>query len=384
MGHVNAVATRTLAWRDVRVLSAAGAALVLAASLAATRVEAQRVRVSGSETTTRSSVRADSLVTVIFNSDVKDVRRMILEWQERETKLIKELRAVAPNDFPARRRLEDELYLHARDGFAMMSAVEARCVGGTGPRPEGYLGLNTEVTATAVGAEVRDAVVMVKSVEVGSPAQRAGLRRDDQVLSVGGVPAFGAGVGDLLVPGRSVVVRYIRDGQNRETTAVIAKRPEGFGDSCGEIERMLGPINMPAPGRVFVEEGKPGRIVIGESVPREQVPATEFTFMVFGPSPEDSRASRFYGGAEFRMLSEDWRETLGVKQGVLVSEVAPGSAVSQSGLRGGDVITSVGKTPVTSPGMLVQLIATSDAPEVQLSIVRKRDKKTVTLKLNQR
>jgi hypothetical protein len=34
--------------------------------------------------------------------------------------------------------------------------------------------------------------------------------------------------------------------------------------------------------------------------------------------------------------------------------------------------------------MLVQLIATSDAPEVQLSIVRKRDKKTVTLKLNQR
>ena len=383
MGYVNAIATRALVGRDVRVLSAASLALVLAASLAATRVEAQRVRVSGSETTTRSSVRADSLVTVIFNSDVKDVRRMLLEWQERETKLFKELRAVAPNDFPARRRLEDELYQHARDGFAMMSAVEARCVGGTGPRPDGYLGLNTEVTATAVGTEVRDAVVMVKSVEVGSPAQRAGLRRGDQVLSVGGLPAFGAGVGDLLVPGRSVVVRYTRDGQTRETTAVIAKRPDGFGDSCGEIERMLGPINMPAPGRVFVEEGR-GRITISEAPRPEQAPPTEFAFMVFGPSPEDSRASRFYGGAEFRMLSEDWRETLGVKQGVLVSEVAPGSAVSQSGLRGGDVITSVGKTPVTSPGMLVQLIATSDAPEVRLSIVRKRDKQTVTLKLNQR
>jgi len=384
MGHVNAIPARTLAGRDVRVLSAAGVALVLAASLAVSRVEAQRVRVSASETTTRSSARADSLVALIFRSDPKDVRRMLVEWEERETKLLKELRALAPSDFPARRRLDDELYLHARDGFAMRSAIEARCVGGAGPTPGGYLGLNIEVRGQVVGAEIRDDTVMVKSVEAGSPAQRAGLRRDDQVLSVGGVAPYGEAVGDLLVPGRSLVVRYIRDGQTRETTAVIARRPNGFGDSCAEIERMLGPINMPAPGRVFVEEGNSRRIVI-EPAPRpEQAPATEFTFMVFGPSPEDSRASRFYGGAEFRMLSEDWRETLGVKQGVLVSEVAPGSAVSQSGLRGGDVITSVGKTPVTSPGMLVQLIATSDAPEVRLSIVRKRDKQTVTLKLNQR
>ncbi|MCC7002172.1 MAG: PDZ domain-containing protein [Gemmatimonadaceae bacterium] len=365
--------------RRLSRVAAAGLVLGLSASLA----QAQRVQVGASETRSRANTRADSLVMLIFNSDVKEVKRIVEEWQERELKLLKELRALASDDFPARRRLEDELRLHARDGIAMMSAVETRCVGGAGPRPQGYLGLNTEASGQREGTQIRDAVVVVKSVEAGSPAQRAGLRRDDQVLSIGGVPPLGSGVGQLLVPGRSLVVRYVREGQLRESTVVVAPRPDGFGDSCGEIERILEPMNMPAPGILFLE-GPQRRVVITESVRPEQPQSSEISVMVFAPTSEDTRASRFFGGAEFRMLTEDWRETLGVKQGVLVNEVAPGSAASQAGLRAGDVITMVGKTPVTSPGAFVQLVATSESPDVQLTLMRKKDKKTLTLRLTQR
>lgn len=363
----------------LRALGAASLVLALSAS----RAPAQRVQVGTSEVRARTSTRADSLVTIIFNSDVKEVKRLVLEWQEREIKLLKELRALSPDDFPARRRLEDELRLHARDHFAMMSALETRCVGGAGPRPQGYLGLNTEITGNTDGTRVRDAVVMVKSVETGSPAQRAGLRRDDQVLSIGGVSAFGSGVGQLLVPGRSLVVRYLRDGQVRESTVVVAPRPEGFGDSCGEIERILGPMNMPTPG-IMLFEGPDRRIMIRENVRPDETQSAEIAVMVFGPTSDDTRASRFYGGAEFRMLTEDWRETLGVKQGVLVNEVAPGSAASQAGLRAGDVITMVGKTAVATPGAFVQLLAAGESAEVQLTLVRQRDKKTVTMRITQR
>jgi len=370
---------RSVNARRLQVLTAAGLVLGLSASLA----QAQRVQVGASETRARANTRGDSLVTLIFNSDSKEVKRIVQEWQEREQKLIKDLRALAPDDFPARRRIEDELRTHTRDFYAMMSAVETRCVGGVGPRPQGYLGLNTEVTGRRVGAEVRDAVAMVKSVEAGSPAQRAGLRRDDEVISIGGVPPFGGGVGELLIPGRSLVVRFTRDGQVRESTVVVAPRPDGFGDSCGEIERVLESMNSPAPGIVFFE-GPQRRVMVRETERPDQPQSTEITVMVFGATSDDTRATRFFGGAEFRMLTEDWRETLGVKQGVLVNEVASGSAASQAGLRAGDVITTVGKTPVTTPGAFVQLLATSESPEVSLTLVRQKETKIVTLRLMQR
>jgi S1-C subfamily serine protease len=164
---------------------------------------------------------------------------------------------------------------------------------------------------------------------------------------------------------------------------VVAPRPDGFGDSCGEIEQILEAMNIPAPGIMFFD-GPQRRVTVRETERPEQPQSTEITVMVFGATSDDTRASRFFGGAEFRMLTEDWRETLGVKQGVLVNEVAPGSAASQAGLRAGDVITTVGKTPVTSPGAFVQLVATSEAPEVQLTLVRQKDKKTVTLRLTPR
>jgi C-terminal processing protease CtpA/Prc len=331
----------------------------------------------------RTNVRSDSLVKRIFNSDVSEVKRMVTAWREREQQLVNALRAVLAEDFPARRRLEDDLAQHTRDGFAMMSAIEARCVDGGGDLPAGYLGLNIESTGMLIDNEPRQLVTVVTSVEPGSPAEKAGLQRADKLLSIGGLEPRRMGeVGALLVPGRALAVRVERDGFPREFTVTVARRPEGFGESCGEFERALMPMRIP--GRVLVRERStsPRAPVEGRDLGAGN--PQEVRIMIFGADGEHETATGFFAGAEFRPLDADWREVLGVRQGVMVIKVAAGSPAATSGLKSGDVITAVGNAPVATPVTLVQLLAASQERDITLHVVRAKDRRTIILKLGQR
>jgi C-terminal processing protease CtpA/Prc len=354
------------------------AGVLLLAAVRGAEAQQQQVRV-----TQRTNVRSDSLVKRIFNSDVSDVKRMVTEWREREQRLVNELRAVPQEDFPTRRRLEDDLAQHTRDGFAMMSAIEARCVDGGGALPAGYLGLNIESIGRLINNEPQQLVSTVTSVEPGSPAERVGLQRGDTLLSIGGVEPRRMGeIGAMLVPGRSMTIRVVRDGMPREFTLVVARRPEGFGESCGEFERALMPMRVP--GRVFVRDRSIGpRVQVdGREAGAEDPP--EIRVMIFGADGERETATGFFAGAEFRPLDADWREVLGVRQGVMVIKVAAGSPAATSGLKSGDVVTAVGSAPVASPVTLVQLLAASKESDITLQVVRAKDRRTITLKLGQR
>ena len=61
-------------------------------------------------------------------------------------------------------------------------------------------------------------------------------------------------------------------------------------------------------------------------------------------------------GATIVRTNADLRETFGVKSGVLVLDVARGSAAYASGLKGGDVIVSIGRMAVTTPMALQRAI----------------------------
>lgn len=330
------------------------------------------------------SARADSMVARIFNSDVAEVKRMVSAWRAREEQLVKDLRGAGDADLATRRRLEDELALHVRDGFAMMSAIEARCVdGGSGDLPAGYLGLNLETTGRVVDNVIQEAATVVTSVEPGSPAERAGLQRHDKVLRIGGLEPERLGeVGAMLVPGRTLVVRAERGGVARDFPLTVARRPEGFGESCGELESALMPIRVPGAARIVVREMDGQRRVTvdaRELPPRPAAPEGEMRIFSF------NRGSHaFFGGAEFRDLDADWREVLGVKQGVIVNAVASASPMASAGLKGGDVVTAVGRSPVASPAALVQLLGSQAGDAVTLSVVRGKEKKTVTVRFTPR
>ncbi len=371
--------------RHTRTFLSFGAVLMAAGATVLGAQQPQQVRV-GDRMIERRALRADSLVDRILTGDVESVKRIVVAWRERESQLLRDLRAAPENDLAARRRIDEQLALHNRDGIAIQSAIQTRCIDEGGPRPAGYLGLNLTNVFEVENGEPKGLGTTVTSVEPGSPAERAGIQRNDKVLTLAGLDASERtpNVIPLLVPGRTMSVRVERDGATREFTLTIARRPEGFGDSCEQFERELLPMRMAGPGRIMLEQpGTMRRRVVVESRenadPREPEGGT-MRILVFGPGAEDHTAVSFFAGAEFRMLDADWGEALGVRQGVIVINVASGSEAARSGLRGGDVVTAVGRSPVAMPMTLVQILGTMPEREAVLSVVRAKERKNITLK----
>lgn len=164
---------------------------------------------------------------------------------------------------------------------------------------------------------VRGAIV--DDVAPGSPAERAGLRRNDVIIRVGGRPVVNAGsvqasVG-VAAPGAGLPLTYLRDGREREATVVV---------------------EMP----------QPTRVVIGLSTVRA------------------------LGGA--------FRDGGDGMVGVQTAVVEPGSPASRAGLVAGDLITAIDGAPVTTAQGLGQALQAA-GPSVALTVTRGAETVEITV-----
>ena len=150
--------------------------------------------------------------------------------------------------------------------------------------------------------------ITVSSVVAGSPADRAGLKVGDTIVSVDGKPIKN---GDELVadiasrkPGQKVNLGYIRNGQKQEAAVTVADRAKLFASRLGDEE----------------ENGE-------ESTPNQRKL-----------------------GATVRALTPEMADRLNVPsgKGVVVQEVKPGSFADDMGLSRGDVVLEINKQPVNS------------------------------------
>ena len=150
--------------------------------------------------------------------------------------------------------------------------------------------------------------ITISSVVAASPADRAGLKVGDTIVSVDGKPIKN---GDELVadiasrrPGAKVNLGYVRNGKKEETTVTVADRAKLFASRLGEEE----------------EGGE-------EAAPKQ---------------------SKF--GATVRPLTPEMADRLNVPsgKGVVVQEVKPGSFADDVGLTRGDVVLEINKQPVNS------------------------------------
>lgn len=344
----------------------------------------QRVRVS-EQAVERRPQRVDSLLERVLGGDIQTVKRTLITWRERESALMREMRSVPETDLTNQRRVKEELALHARDGFAIMTAIQARCMRERGPRPPGYLGLNLRLRDQRSAGQLKSEGNFVTSVEPGSPAERAGIRSDDKILSIANLDALEQmpDIDAQLIPGRSLAVRVERNGTRQDFTLTVARRPEGFGDSCADFDRELEPMRIAGPAQFMFEESGTGNrrvYVRTREAPDPSELPEEVRIEIYTPGGAASGAPSYFAGAVFRMLDADWGEVLGVRQGVIVGDVATGSPAALSGLKGGDVITAVGRSPVATPVMLVQILNTIGEREAVLSVVRAKEKKSITLK----
>ncbi len=150
--------------------------------------------------------------------------------------------------------------------------------------------------------------ITISSVVAGSPADRAGLKVGDTIVSVDGKPIKNGDelVGDIAArrPGSKLALGYFRNGKKEEAAVTVADRAKLFASRLGDEE----------------ENG-------GESAPKQ---------------------SKL--GLTVRSLTPEMADRLNVPagQGVVVQDVKAGSFADDVGLTRGDIILEINKRKVSS------------------------------------
>lgn len=258
-----------------------------------------------------------------------------------------------------------------------------------------YLGVFLEeVTADRMKdlnlSEERGAVVM--KVSDGSPAQKAGIKENDVIISFNGrrvdtVRELQRLLGETP-PGRTVVFEVLRGGAQQTLTATVIRRtPEaiGFGPRMqfddkyfkrreAEMREAEKALKLTEEQRKKLEEEM--QRGFGHGFGQGQG-FGNFNFVYPG------LGGRFRGtrlGITAEPLTAQLAEFFGVKsgRGVLVTEVQSDRAAAKAGLKAGDVITAVDGKPVEGISGLATAFAGKEGPVV-LTIVRNQSEQTLTI-----
>jgi membrane-associated protease RseP (regulator of RpoE activity) len=204
--------------------------------------------------------------------------------------------------------------------------------------------------------------VGVTQVVKDSPAEKAGLRKDDVILRFEGESVTSARKLTRLVgeasADQTVRLTISRGGSEQEISATLAKH-DGMqnvfsGALRPDIFRGTTPFPMKIdPGMIQINPGEGG-----------------FAF-AFG----NRRI-----GVSTQPLTKQLADYFGVKDGgLLITSVNDNSPAAKAGLKAGDVITAVDGEKVTSPGDVSRAISKKEDGPVSLTIFRDRNTRTVTV-----
>ena len=196
-----------------------------------------------------------------------------------------------------------------------------------GERPErGYIGVGVqqidEGIADALGIP-RNRGEMIRSVQPGGPAARAGIQQGDVVITINGREVTPDESLSYLVArqevGSTVPIELIRDGRRQTVRLTIAERP-----TEEELARIGG---------------------TGEAEEVEVPPEAEQT-----PGQREARESL---GVTVQTLTPEIARSLRLSdtniRGVVIASVNPSSAAAAEGLRTGDIILSINQQPTRTP-----------------------------------
>jgi serine protease Do len=200
-------------------------------------------------------------------------------------------------------------------GFAIPSNLAkwaANQLTTTGTVKRAYLGVAiqalTHSLADQFGVKVRQGI-LVGDVQPNSPAEKAGIKAGDLILNLDGKPVGGVqelvGMVDRSPVNSKVSVEILRDGKRVQIPVTLREQSAEYG---------------------LMSRGFRGRE--GKSEP--------------------AKVDKL--GIQVDALTKDVAEQLGLKagEGVVVTEVVPGSLADRAGLTTGTVITQVNRKPVKS------------------------------------
>ncbi len=174
--------------------------------------------------------------------------------------------------------------------------------------------------------------VTVSAVTAGSPAEQAGLKVGDTIVSVDGKPVKN---GDELVsdiasrkPGSKVILGFVRNGKKQEATVTVTDRAKLFAARLGEDDEG-GEEAAPKEGKL----GLTVRAVTSEMADRLDIPAGK---------------------------------------GVIVQDIKPSSFADDVGLTRGDVILEINKQAVNSEDEFNRISSSLKSGQDVVFLVRQR------------
>jgi serine protease Do len=235
-----------------------------------------------------------------------------------------------------------------------------------------YLGVQTqEITRENFSkyglSEVRG--VGVEKVLENSPAAQAGVQNGDVIVRFEGEEVTGTRKLTRLIsevaPDHQARLTISRGGSEREIIVTMGKRSFPKFEE-GAFEMKIPPIGE-LPMKIQVPLMPPGQMQQFKTFP----PVGELNrdFMIL-------RGGRQIG-AGLMPLSKQLAEYFGVNGGLLINEVRADSPAAKAGLKAGDVIVEVEGKEVKGMGDLMRAIAEKKEGDVNLTIVRDRNRQTV-------
>jgi membrane-associated protease RseP (regulator of RpoE activity) len=215
----------------------------------------------------------------------------------------------------------------------------------------------------------------VTQVVKDSPAEKAGIRKDDVILRIDGEAVNSVRKLNRLIsemaPDHNVRIAVSRGGAEQELTATIGKRnnPSMAGDL------------MPGAPRVFKWEGPDPKTfdfkLHGPMFDRE--------FGDFGDLSMFLQNGRRIGVSTVQ-LTKQLADYFGVAggNGVLVTAVTDDGPAAKAGVKAGDVITAVDGETIDSPGDISRVISRKKEGDVTLTVIRNKSQQTIRVTPSER
>jgi len=203
--------------------------------------------------------------------------------------------------------------------------------------------------------------VGVTQVVKDSPAEKAGIRKDDVIVRFDGENVTSVRKLNRLIsevaPDQTVRVAISRGGAEQELSAIIGKRRDAFSNTelFGNMEPKVWSNIQP---RTWSWSGNLGDLDTAQIYAlgnrrRIGITTTELT----------KQLADYFGIAEGR--------------GVLVTSVTEGGPAATAGLKAGDVIIAVDGEKVDETGDIANIVNRKKEGEVVLTVVRNRSQQTI-------
>jgi len=228
-------------------------------------------------------------------------------------------------------------------GFALPSNTAANVYNQlvkTGKVTRGAIGIQMQsdasgATLRALGAGDGKGVVVSKVTPADGPAARAGLKQGDVIREINGRKLDDSlelsSVVAELTPGKSVSLKYLRDGKEHSTSLTIDDRSKIFNKEDGDS----------------AEESTPER------------GGTKLGISVQGLTAQQARDFDMQAG-----------------EGVLVTNVQVGGVADEAGLRARDVILQINKIPVRNAEELRDIVSKLKPESEVLFLIKRLDRQS--------